>query len=112
MVPAMDVPDDVKRLALELAHPKPMRGGSLTERHVKCSKPGCPCGEREEARHGPYRSLTEVVDGKTRTRIGPRSQAARVRQQIESDRLFRERVDQYRKACQQWADAELTQPKA
>lgn len=112
MVPAMDVPGDVRQLAVELFRPKPMRGGSLTERRVKCSKPGCPCGQRDDARHGPYMSLTQVIDGKTRTRLVPASQAARVRQQIEADRFFREGVEQYRKACQRWADAELAQPMA
>lgn len=112
MMPTMDVPDDVKQLSAELARPRPMRKGSLTERRVKCSKPGCPCGSQDSARHGPYLSLTQVVDGKTRTRLVPQSQAVLVRQQIEADRQFREQADEYRRACQRWADAELSEPQA
>lgn len=112
MISAMDAPDDVKQLSVELARPRPMRKGSLTERLVKCSKPGCPCGQQNGARHGPYLSLTQVVDGKTRTRLVSQSQARLVRQQIEADRRFREQVDEYREACQRWADAELSEPPA
>ena len=112
MVPAMDVPDDVRRLASELASPRPMRAGSLTQRRVKCSKPGCRCGDRDEARHGPYWSLTQAIDGKTSTRLVPPPQADLVREQLEAGRRFREQVDEYRRACQRWADAELTRPAA
>jgi hypothetical protein len=60
-----------------------MRRGSLSERTVKCGKPGCRCGEDPDARHGPYFSLTRAVKGKTRSRFLISEQAALVRQQIE-----------------------------
>ncbi len=46
-----------------------MRRGSLSERTIKCSKPGCGCGHDPNARHGPYFSLTRAVEGKTRSRF-------------------------------------------
>ena len=84
-----------------------MRRGSLTERRVKCSRPGCPCAERADARHGPYFSLTRSVDGKTQTRLVPTAQAQIVARQIEAGRQFRDAVDLYRAACEQLADQQL-----
>ncbi len=46
-----------------------MRRGSLSERTIKCSKPGCACAQDPKARHGPYYSLTHAIDGKTRSRF-------------------------------------------
>ena len=51
-------PTRLRQLAAELAEPKPMRRGSLSERTIKCSKPGCACAHDPKARHGPYFSLT------------------------------------------------------
>ncbi len=36
-----EVPPRLRELAAQLAMPRPMRRGSLSERYVKCSKPGC-----------------------------------------------------------------------
>jgi hypothetical protein len=46
-----------RQLAAELAKAKPMRGGSLSDRMVKCSKPVYPSSEDPNARHGPDFSL-------------------------------------------------------
>jgi hypothetical protein len=48
-------------LADRLAHPEPLRRGSLSERFVKCSKPGCPCASDPDARHGPYLSIAKEM---------------------------------------------------
>jgi len=94
-------------LAARLAQPKPMRRGSLSERFVKCSKPGCPCATDPTARHGPYFSLTRAVNGRTHSRlVGPR-QVEVVRRQIETGHEFRQHVDAYWKVCEQWADEEV-----
>ena len=58
-----EIPARVRDLALQFAEPQPMRRGSLSERYVKCSKPGCTCAEDSKARHGPYFSLTRGVGG-------------------------------------------------
>jgi uncharacterized protein DUF6788 len=84
-----------------------MRRGSLSERTVKCSKPGCACARDPDARHGPYYSLTHAVDGKTRSRFLTAEQVGMVEQQIEAGREFRARVGAYWEACEEWADIRL-----
>ena len=86
---------------------RPMRRGVLTERRVTCSKPGCPCSEDAEARHGPYFSLTRMVRKRTRTRLVSAEEAVVVRRQIEEGRQFRAEVEAYLQACERFADGEL-----
>lgn len=102
-----DVPPHVRQLAAELAYAKPMRRGSLSERMIKCSKPGCACAKDPQARHGPYHSLTHAIGGKTRSRFLTAEQADLVRQQIDTGREFRGRVDALWDACETWADGQL-----
>ena len=112
MADTPDVPSPVRTLAAELAAPTPMRRGSLSERYVKCSKPGCACAERPTARHGPYYSLTRTVGGRTQSRFVPAAPTARVRQQIAAGQQFRRHVDAFWDACEQWADGQLDAPEA
>jgi hypothetical protein len=95
------------RLRTHLTDPIPMRRGSLTERFVKCSRPGCPCAHDPEARHGPYVSLTRSVAGTTRTRLLAPTVADTVRRQIEVGRQFRDATALYWAACERLADAEI-----
>jgi len=97
----------LRQLAAELAEPKPMRRGSLSERTIKCSKPGCACAKDPKARHGPYFSLTRGVEGKTRSRFLTPEQAALARQQIEAGHEFRSQLETYWEGCEDWADREL-----
>jgi len=106
-VPSSAPPNAAQQLAARLAQPKPMRRGSLSERFVKCGKPGCPCATDPKARHGPYYSLTRAVRGRTQSRLVSSVQADMVRSQIEAGHEFRERVDQYWKICEQWADEQV-----
>lgn len=94
-------------MASPFGDPIPMRRGSLTERFVKCSRPGCPCADDPAARHGPYLSLTRAVQGTTRTRLIAPALADTVRRQIETGRQFREASARYWAACERLADAEL-----
>jgi hypothetical protein len=94
-------------LTAQLADPIPMRRGSLTERFVKCSRPGCPCAHDPDARHGPYVSLTRSVAGTTRTRLIAPEVAATVQRQIEAGRQFRDATALYWSACERLADAEI-----
>ena len=87
------VPEEVRALAARLAEPRPMRRGSMSERYVKCNRRGCPCGQRANARHGPYFSVSRVVKGKTRSRWLDREQAEVVRVQIEQGQRFRKEVE-------------------
>ena len=111
-MPNPTVPDDVLKLAHQLADPKPMRRGSLTERYVKCNKAGCPCGDSEEDRHGPYYSVSRVVKGRTQSRWLAAAQVDTVFRQIENGQQFRQDVEEYWQACERWADAELENPEA
>jgi hypothetical protein len=104
-----NVPSQVRQLATELADAKPMRRGSLSERTIKCSKPGCACAQDPKARHGPYYSLTHAVGGKTHSRFLRAEQADLVRQQIDAGRQFRGRVDALWEASEQWADSQLAE---
>ena len=100
-------PTRLRQLAAELAQSKPMRRGSLSQRTIKCSKPGCACADDPKARHGPYFSLTRAVQGKTRSRFLTAEQAAIARQQIEAGHQFRSKLDAYWEGCEHWADLEL-----
>jgi hypothetical protein len=100
-------PARLRQLAAELAQPKPMRRGSLSERTIKCSKPDCACADHPKTRHGPYFSLTRAVQGKTRSRFLTPEQAALARQQIEAGRKFRSKLEAYWEGCEDWADGEL-----
>src|SRR5712691_12196966 len=102
-----EVPPRVRQLATELAQPQPMRRGSLSERTIKCGKAGCACAGDSKARHGPYFSLTQAVEGKTRSRFLTPEQATVAQQQIAAGRKFREHVDTYWGACEEWADTQI-----
>jgi hypothetical protein len=100
-------PAELRHLAAELAEAKPMRRGSLSERMVKCSKPGCPCADNPEARHGPYFSLTRAVEGKTHSRFLTPEQAALARRQIDAGHQFRAKIEALWQGCEAWADSQL-----
>lgn len=102
-----EVPETVEELAHILSHPRPMRRGSVGERWIKCGKERCACARDEGARHGPYFSLTRSQDGRTRSRRLTAEQAERVREQLAAGRAFREQVEAFWQACEDWADAEL-----
>lgn len=106
-LPHPEVPLTVREALAAVAEPQPMRRGSLSERWVKCSRPGCACSERPDARHGPYFSLTRMVGGKTRSRLLTGEQAEVVRRQIDAAHRFRKRLEAYWQTCERWADAQL-----
>ena len=101
------VPSRVAQLAAAFSHLEPIRRGSLYERRMKCGQAACACQDDPKAAHGPYFTLTQKIRGKTRSRYIPPEQASLVRQQIESGRQFRERVEGYWDACERWADEQL-----
>ena len=107
MATSLEVPPRVRQLATELAQPQPMRRGSVSPRTIKCGKAGCACADDPQARHGPYYSLTQAVEGKTRSRFLTAEQAPMAQQQIAAGRKFREQVDHYWEACEEWADAQI-----
>ena len=84
-----------------------MRRGSVGERYMKCSRPGCACADDVDARHGPYRSLTYAVAGKTRSRYLSPEQEVIARRQIEAGRQFQHEVEDYWESCTRLADQQL-----
>jgi len=112
MAASPEVPPLVRQLATELAQPHPMRRGSVSERLIKCGKAGCACARDPKARHGPYQSLTQAVGGKTRSRFLAPEQTAVAQQQVAAGRQFRQKVDSYWEACEEWADAQMEFPPA
>src|ERR1022692_3942007 len=85
------IPPQVAQLAATLLQPQPLRRGSLYERRMKCGQASCPCQNDPKAAHGPYFTLTQKVDGKTRSRYVASDQAGLVQRQIAAGRQFRER---------------------
>src|SRR5437899_10708320 len=106
-MPDSTVPSDVVTLDEQLADAQPIRRGSLSERYVKCSKPDCPCCDSEDARHGPYYSVSRVVNRKTQSRWLNTEEAKIVRRQVEQGQKFGKKVEAYWEACERWADAGL-----
>ena len=106
-MPDPAVPADVLALAQRLADAKPMRRGSLSERYVKCSKPDCACSEDADARHGPYYSVSRVVEGKTQSRWLNAEAARIVRRRVELGQQFRKQIETYWEACERWADGSM-----
>jgi hypothetical protein len=111
-MPDGEIPAVVLKVASELAEPKPMRRGSVSERSMKCGRKECRCQQDPQARHGPYYSLTRVEEGKTKSRYLTAEQADQARLQVEAGQQFRKQVEQYWKVCEQWADAQLDLPQA
>ena len=101
------LPPQVAELSAALSQPRPMRRGSVNERRMKCGQAHCACQRDPKARHGPYYTLTQAAGGKTRSRYVAAEQVPVLRRQIEAGREFRQQVEAYWKACEQWADAEL-----
>ena len=111
-MPQKVVPAAVRELTTELAKPRPMRRGSVSERSMKCGRKECRCQHDPQARHGPYYSLTRAEGGKTRSRYLTAEQAAVARQQVEAGHEFRKHVEAFWQACEQWGDAQLEAPEA
>ena len=106
------LPSQVAELSAALSQSRPMRRGSINERRMKCGQANCACQRDPKARHGPYYTLTQAAGGKTRSRYVGAEQVPVLRRQIEAGREFRQQVDAYWDACEQWADAELEQTRA
>ena len=107
-----DVPAVVRDLARQLSEPQPMRRGTLSTQYLRCNKPGCACADRPAARHGPYYRVVRVVQGRTQSRHVPADRVDALRRQVGAGQQFRQQVEAYWQACEQWADAELDAPAA
>lgn len=63
--------------------------GTLTERHTRCSSPGCRCKADPPMLHGPYYSWTRKINGKTVTRTLTPEQARRYQPWFDDARKLR-----------------------
>lgn len=106
------LPPQVAELSVALSQPRPMRRGTVNERRMKCGQANCACQRDPKARHGPYYMLTQATSGKTRSRYVAAEQVPVLRRQIEAGREFRQQMEAYWEACEQWADTELEQTQA
>ena len=77
------------RIASQLAEVGFVLPGSLAERRLRCSHPGCHCHDEEPQLHGPYWYLTRKVAGKTVTKMLAPDQAVEYRALIENGRRLR-----------------------
>ena len=101
------LPPQVAELSAALSQPRAMRRGTVSERRMKCGQAHCACQCDAKARHGPYYMLTQAAGGKTRSRYVAAEQIPLLRRQIKAGHEFRQQVEAYWEACEQWADAEL-----
>ncbi len=108
----LELPAPIRELLERLAQVLPARRGSLSERRVKCGKAGCPCGEREDARHGPYYSITHHEGRKTASRWLSTEELAIARRQIEAGHQLRKGIEALWTAAERLADDELDAKKA
>ena len=111
-MPHEPVPAAVRKLAAELAEPRTMRRGSVSERSMKCGRKECRCQHDPQGRHGPYYSLTRAEGGKTHSRYLSAEQAKLANQQVETGQQFRKQVEAYWQACEKWCDDQLEAPEA
>lgn len=59
----------LEAISAELATLGPCLPGSVVVRTGRCGKPGCSCHHDPSRLHGPFRSWTRKIAGKTATRL-------------------------------------------
>jgi hypothetical protein len=77
------------RIQKELASVGPCVPGSLVVRLFPCGKPNCACHSQPPKLHGPYRSWTRKVGGKTVTRLLSEDQLADYQALFDNHRRMR-----------------------
>lgn len=80
--------------------------GSLSERMMKCGKPGCRCATDPSARHGPYYEWGRMRAGKLTHRYVTPEQAKALRQAIENHRLVKKLLRAWEVDSERIIDAE------
>ena len=79
----------LRRINRELAALGPCLSGSVTVRQGTCGKPNCACHSDPPRLHGPYRSWTRKVAGKTVTRVLSQEQHEAYQPLFDNDRRLR-----------------------
>jgi hypothetical protein len=93
-------------IAAELASLGLALPGTLTQRHVRCGKPGCRCHADPPALHGPYWQWTRKAGGKTVTRLVADDQLDDYRQWLDNHRRLRALVAELEALTLAIADAD------
>jgi hypothetical protein len=84
--------DRAARIAAELAGLGLALPGTLAQRRVRCSWPGCRCHADPPQLHGPYWHWTRKRAGKTISRLVPDNQVDNYRQWLDNHRRLRELI--------------------
>jgi hypothetical protein len=79
----------LKRIRRELSAIGPCLPGSLVVRHGRCGKAYCSCRSDPPKLHGPFRSWTRKVAGKTVTRLLSEEQMVDYEAMFENERRLR-----------------------
>ncbi len=94
MEPHSHQTEALERIRAELAALGPCLPGSLVVRVGPCGKQACACHEDPSRHHGPFRSWTRKIDGKTVTRLLSEEQLADYQVMFDNRRRLKELVSQ------------------
>lgn len=83
-----------QRLSAQLAQLGFALPGTLTERHMRCGKPGCRCKADPPVLHGPYLQWTRKVGNKTVTKLLTADQRDRYQTWFDNDRKLKQLVNE------------------
>lgn len=92
MEPTKRQADRLARITAELAALGPCLPGSLVVRTGQCGKPACACHNQPPRLHGPFRSWTRKIAGKTVTRLLSEEQLADYQALFDNHRRLKELV--------------------
>ena len=84
----------LERIRRELATLGPCLPGSIVVRTGECGKAACSCHTDPRRHHGPFRSWTRKVEGKTITRLLSEQQLADYQTLLDNRRRLRELLRQ------------------
>jgi Family of unknown function (DUF6788) len=110
-----DTPADLRRRQIldEIASLGYCLPGSVVDRTSRCGNPNCRCHTDPDHRHGPYRSWTRKVAGKTVTRNLSDDQLQRYQPWFDNDRRLKALVSELEElSITEFDHAERQHPKS
>jgi hypothetical protein len=87
--PSPDQRAEARRIAKAIAQVGFVLPGTLLERHLTCTHPGCACHADPPRLHGPYWYWTRKVNAKTVSRVLSPEQATQYRPWFEAEKRLR-----------------------
>ena len=82
-----------------------MSSGTLSQRMMKCGKPGCRCATDPAARHGPYFQWIRMREGKPAGRYVSAAQAELLCQAIQNHRKVKKLLREWEENTERLIDA-------